>query len=209
MAQLNPPSGSHRPARPRSRRGEGDQLRVDLLDAAADLMAEKGELEAISLRSIAARAGVSPTAVYRHFDDHVHLLREAVEQCWSQFAQHLIDAVTTQDDPYQRLRAAGDAYVGFALSEPGKYRVLFSNRIDLEMEPIKAGGVAFELLVDLVANVLAANGDDRDPRLVAVLTHTWIHGIVDLCGNHHHDDWPDVATMLDHLSRRLGFDRPA
>jgi AcrR family transcriptional regulator len=194
--------------RARSRRGEGEQLRDDLLDAAAELMAEKGELDAISLRSIASRAGVSPTAVYRHFDDHLHLLREAVERCWSQFAAHLLEGVAAHDDPYDRLRGAGDAYVRFAMSEPGKYRVLFSNRIDLGMQRVMAGAVAFELLVDLVAAVLRDRGDDRDPRFVAVLVHTWIHGIVDLCGNHEHADWPEVATLLDQLAERIGLNRP-
>jgi AcrR family transcriptional regulator len=171
-------------------------------------MAEKGELEAISLRAIAGRAGVSPTAVYRHFDDHLHLLREAVERCWSQFAEHLRRGAVGHDDPYDRLRGAGDAYVDFAMSEPGKYRVLFSNRIDLEMEQIMAGGVAFDLLVELLTAVLRDRGDVRDPHLVAVLVHTWIHGIVDLCGNHEHKDWPDVPTLLDHLADRLGLSRP-
>ncbi|MGB3737621.1 MAG: helix-turn-helix domain-containing protein, partial [Ilumatobacter sp.] len=52
--------------RQRNPRGEGDQLRTDLLEAGADLIAEHGSVDGISLRAVARRTGVSPTAVYRH-----------------------------------------------------------------------------------------------------------------------------------------------
>ena len=44
--------------RTRNPRGEGDRLRGELLDAATDLMAETGDIAKVSLRAIAARAGV-------------------------------------------------------------------------------------------------------------------------------------------------------
>jgi AcrR family transcriptional regulator len=95
------------PARARNPRGEGDRLRVELLDAAVELMAEAGDVDKVSLRAIAQRAGVSPTAVYRHFDDHRSLLREAVEYCWDEFAVALDAADRVTDDPSRRLRAPG------------------------------------------------------------------------------------------------------
>jgi AcrR family transcriptional regulator len=193
--------------RERNPRGEGDRLRTELLDAAADLMAEKGDVDAISLRAIAARAGVSPTAVYRHFDGHDDLLRAAVAHCWSEFARAFVDADEGLVDPYERLRASGDAYVRFAMEQPGKYHVLFSNKIDVEFDGLPAGVNAFEMLVDKVADILADRGDDRDPRFVAVEVHTWIHGIVDLIGRHPDGGWPPIGTLLDDLTIRLGLAR--
>ena len=73
--------------RQRNARGEGERLRIELLEAAADLMATHGDIESISLRAVAREAGVSATAVYRHFDDHHDLLRESVEYCWTNFRQ--------------------------------------------------------------------------------------------------------------------------
>ncbi|MFV2039432.1 MAG: helix-turn-helix domain-containing protein, partial [Acidimicrobiales bacterium] len=60
--------------RPRSPRGQGKQLRVELLDAAAELMAKHGSLDKVSVRAVAHAVGVSPTAVYRHFDNHTEML---------------------------------------------------------------------------------------------------------------------------------------
>ena len=64
------------PAGRRSARGEGDKLRAELLDAPT--MATHGDIDSISLRAVARRAGVPATAVSRHFDNHLDLLREAV-----------------------------------------------------------------------------------------------------------------------------------
>ena len=189
--------------RPRAARADGDRLRSDLLIAAADLIAEHGEIEAVSLRAVARRAGVSPTAVYRHFDDHVELLHDTVDHCWSTFYEQLRDAASASDDPFDAFRALGDAYVAYAMERTGQYRVLFSDKVDLGDGKSPGGLAAFQLLVDAVARILDANGDRRDPFFVAVQVHTWIHGIVDLCGSHPDMPWPETTQLLDGLSDAL------
>jgi AcrR family transcriptional regulator len=189
--------------RQRSPRGAGDTLRTDLLDAAADLIAQHGEMEAVSLRAVARRAGVSPTAVYRHFDDHVELLRGTVDHCWTAFYEQLRRAHDSSDDPFIAFRAMGDAYVAHALEHPGQYRVLFSDKVDLGDGESPGGLAAFQLLVDTVARMLTAVGDGRDPFFVAVQVHTWIHGMVELCGMHPSMPWPAMDELLDALSVAL------
>jgi AcrR family transcriptional regulator len=192
--------------RARNPRGEGDRLRLDLLDAAAELIAETGDVEKVSLRSVAQRVGVSPTAVYRHFDDHRSLLRAAVTHCWGEFASALSTAMEASEEPHERLRAMGTEYTRFAVEQHGKYTVLFSNTVDLRDEPGETFGAdAFSLLVGLVEAILAANGDDRDPYFVAVEVHTWIHGIVDLTCRNPTMDWPTLDELLDDMLVRLGL----
>jgi AcrR family transcriptional regulator len=196
-------------ARARNPRGEGDRLRVELLDAAVELMAEAGDVDKVSLRAIAQRAGVSPTAVYRHFDDHRSLLREAVEYCWDEFAAALDAADRVTDDPSRRLRAAGEAYATFAIEQHGKYTVLFSNRVDVRDHADESFGAStFTQLVERVAAILEANGDDRDAFFVAVQVHTWIHGIVDLTCRQPGVEWPSIDHLLDELVVRLGLTAP-
>ena len=190
-------------SRQRSPRGEGDTLRVDLLDAAAELIAAHGEMDAVSLRAVARRAGVSATAVYRHFDDHVELLRAAVDHCWTTFYDQLRAAAARSDDPFESFRAMGDAYVAYAMEHPGQYRVLFSDKVDLGDGTSPGGLAAFQLLVDGVARMLDALDDPRDPYFVAVQVHTWVHGIVDLCGSHPDMPWPEPPQLLDGLSEAL------
>ncbi len=195
--------------RQRSARGEGDRLRVELLEAAANLMATHGDIESISLRAVAREAGVSATAVYRHFDDHHDLLRESVEYCWTSFRQALTDSTLDVDDPFDALHALRSAYVQFALDHPGQYRVMFSNRMHPEGASATIGLAAYQILVDSVAAILVALADDRDPYFVAAQLHTWLHGVVDLWTNHPDVSWPGADQLIDSMTRVFDLDPPA
>jgi AcrR family transcriptional regulator len=195
--------------RQRSPRGEGDHLRVELLDAAADLIAEHGSVEGISLRAIARRTGVSPTAVYRHFSDHTELLQEAVRHCWRNFSAVLEHARTTGVDAFDAFYLCGIGYAEFALANPGQYRVMFSHNIEIEAETSVVTNATFMILVDLVSQMLRMLGDERSTHVVAVQVHTWIHGIVDLSSSHPDVEWPPMSEQLLGLSEALGLVRPA
>lgn len=196
-----------RPQRQRSARGQGDSLRTDLLEAAANLMATHGDLESISLRAVAREAGVSATAVYRHFDDHHDLLRESVEYCWTSFRQALLDSRVGIADPFDALHALRSAYVQFALEHPGQYRVMFSNAMRHEGDSITIALAAYQLLVDSVADILQALADDRDPYLIAAQLHTWLHGVVDLWNNHPDVEWPGADRLIDGMLDALDLQR--
>lgn len=191
------------PQRQRSARGEGDKLRRDLLVAAAELIATHESIESISLRAVARGAGVSPTAVYRHFDDHLDLLRQSVDYCWTSFRDALQAGQDSSADPFVAFHNTGVNYIDFALQHRGQYRVLFSNRLDLGLEPAASAKEAFDILVSLITAVLGSNHDDRDPFNVAIQTHTWIHGIVDLVSANPDMAWPDPLVMLDGLEKAL------
>ncbi|MGI9603532.1 MAG: TetR/AcrR family transcriptional regulator [Acidimicrobiales bacterium] len=190
-------------SRPRNPRGQGDQLRVELLEAAADLIAEQGSIDRVSLRAVAARAGVSPTAVYRHFDDHHSLLEAAVLYCWATFDE----AINRDrlDDPYVEFRRTGSAYAAFAREQAGKYKVLFTTHNTMGDSVREASLSVFVNLVDRVAAVLEANNDDRDPFFVATEVHTWIHGIVDICLDDETSPFPPSEVLIDDLQLRLGL----
>ncbi len=61
--------------RPRARRGEGEQLRDELLDAAEDLLIRHGAMDAVSIRAITREVGVTPPSLYLHFEDNAVLRR--------------------------------------------------------------------------------------------------------------------------------------
>ena len=193
--------------RQRNARGEGERLRAELLEAAANLMATNGDIESISLRAVAREAGVSATAVYRHFDDHHDLLRESVVYCWTNFRQSLTESRRGITDPFDALQALRAAYVQFALDHPGQYRVMFSNRMQPEGDSAVIGLAAYQVLVDSVAEILGVLGDDRDPYFVAAQLHTWLHGVVDLWSNHPDVSWPGADRLIDSMTEVIGIDR--
>ncbi len=58
----------HRESRHESREERKEHTRQALLDAALDLMGDERSFTSLSLREVAKRAGITPTAFYRHFD---------------------------------------------------------------------------------------------------------------------------------------------
>jgi len=99
-------------------------LRAALVAAALKEIAKTGP-EAFSLRNVARRAGVSAPAVYRHFADKDALLAAVAEECWDQIGAAIQAALAAApDDPLERFRATGIAYVTFAVEHPEHFRAM-------------------------------------------------------------------------------------
>lgn len=114
----------------------GDLHRA-LLDVAVEL-ARQGGREAIVLREVTRQAGVSPNAAYRHYADLKSLLRAVGMAAQARLAdtmeQELAMLWPTGDkaeDARARLRAVGTGYLAFAQSEPGLFRMAFSEHVDM------------------------------------------------------------------------------
>lgn len=96
-------------------------LREVTLREARTLLEERGP-SFLNLREIARRIGVSDPALYHHFPDRDALALGLVEQGCAELADILSAAADEHD---QGLRGLGEAYVGFALSHPALYRLMF------------------------------------------------------------------------------------
>lgn len=114
---------------PRTGYHHGDLHRA-LLEAAMDL-ARAGGRDAVALRDVARRAGVSPTAVYRHFAGHDELLAAVATRVQDAMAERMrsFESPTPAAGTAarNRLRAVGLGYIAFALEEPGWFQAAFSD----------------------------------------------------------------------------------
>ena len=115
-------------SRRRNPRGEGSKLREQLIAATAEVLDEVGDADRVSVRAIAKRAGVSPTALYLHFPDRDALVDATVDAGFAAFNEALLTAAGEHDDPRAALVAMGSAYLRFAAAQPALYAVLFSAR---------------------------------------------------------------------------------
>lgn len=102
-------------------------LREALVSAGLELTRAGGP-DALALRDVTRRVGVSPNAAYRHFADREALLTEIAARIQQGMAErmHEIEAAGTTS-PRAALRAVGLGYIGFARSEPGWFEVAFSS----------------------------------------------------------------------------------
>jgi AcrR family transcriptional regulator len=140
--------------RERNPRGEGERLRAALLEAATELIAESEDPENVSVRAVTRRAGVSPTALYLHFENREELFRAVSEACFVELGAAMEAAGEGAGAaPRDQLVAMGHAYLRFARERPGHYAVLFQRHItpmpEDEDEP-KVGMEVFEGLVDVI-----------------------------------------------------------
>lgn len=95
-----------------------------LVEAGLELTRAGGP-DALVLRDVTRRAGVSPSAAYRHFADRESLLAAVARSIQDGMVERMRSFEST-GGARGRLRAVGLGYIAFALREPGWFQVAFS-----------------------------------------------------------------------------------
>jgi AcrR family transcriptional regulator len=172
--------------RERSLRGEGEHLREELVEAAIALLAETGDLRALTLRATARRVGIAATSIYLHFPDLESLTEAAISRAFDRFDAARNAAGRRESKPGAILRARARAYCRFALENPGLYRVLF----DAERPVTERSRAAFETLVSAIARCEdAGHALEDDAEHLAELLWAALHGVASLRINRPQFPW--------------------
>ena len=191
---------------------EREQTRQKILDAAREMFAAHG-LEAVTMRAIAQEIEYTPTAIYHHFRDKAELITELCYREFRTFAHHL-QRIGRIEDPVERIRRMGLAYVDFALEHRSAYQVMFMMRTPTRDGYDGKGNPeedAYEFLRGTVAEGIAAGRfrpELDDDHELAQLFWGGLHGVVSLQIAKGHDawiEWRDVRettrTMIDAMMR--------
>lgn len=101
----------------------------EALIAAAIAILEKDGLQALSLRGVAAHAGVTQTAPYTHFKDKRALLAAVAEVGYSRLYESMATQAEAGKTDQARFLGIGRGYVRFALSAPGLFGLMFSTTL--------------------------------------------------------------------------------
>ena len=170
-----------RPARRRPDRYHHGDLRRAMLQEAVRTIQTQGA-DALTLRGVGERLGVSRTALYRHFADKQALLDDVAAEGFRTLRAALLDAWVGGGEGRDALNAMGVAYVRFAVTHPSHYRVMFgalaSARPHEAPKPTGEGGDAFEVLVDAIRAQQrdgVVRGDD--PRQLALYISAVVLGL--------------------------------
>jgi AcrR family transcriptional regulator len=159
-------------------------LREALVDAALDLIAEKGPA-GFTFAEAARQAGVSPAAPYRHFRDRDALMADVARRGFERFEKELAAA---WDEGRPNLRQAfervGKAYLGFARNEPAYFSAMFESGLSVaeHRELQEAGDRAFAVLRGACEALVAAMPAGKRPPAMMMALHIWSlsHGIASL-----------------------------
>lgn len=145
-------------------------LRAALVLTALEML-EGGE--ALSLRGVARRTGVSTAAPYRHFPD-----REALESALAVHGlRELMGELTAGKERLHSPAGVSDLavrYVRFALSRPALFRLMFGQPCNSQDdERVRVAGALHEYLKSVMAEVFPHS----DPVALATAGWSLVHGL--------------------------------
>jgi len=159
-------------------------LRQALVDAALALIEAKGP-QGFTLTEAAKAAGVTPAAVYRHFEGREELIAECALQGYEIFSEVMDYAYRTGGpSALARFEATGRAYLAFAGRHPGHYQAMFESGLSVNRTPelARAAEAARGVLERAAAELSEHIPEDRRPPPQMFSAHVWAlsHGVVEL-----------------------------
>jgi AcrR family transcriptional regulator len=158
-----------------------------LLESALAELRERGPA-ALSLRRIAARAGVSHAAPYRHFRDKDELLAAIAWDTQEAFTAALRSArERTDGPPKERLFGIGTAYLEFARSNPERMGLMFSEAginamARYPVEQTREAMIRYDSfgVLETTVRECQADGtldDTGDSGAISILVWSIVHGL--------------------------------
>lgn len=144
-----------------------------LLKAASALL-DEGGVDAVTLRAVGAKAGVSRGAPYGHFADKEALLATLAIGAWTQLAGEL-ERIHSDRSPsnQERLAQAVLAFLGLARERPYLYGLMFTAPSRNPQALIAAASEAQDVFLAIVGEVVG----HEDARRIGALLMTTAHGI--------------------------------
>jgi AcrR family transcriptional regulator len=183
-------------------RPRGLALRDAIIAAASRILERSGNPDDITIRSIAAEAGISQPAVYLHFQSRDELVHEVAFGVFRQHQAALDEMLADVEDALERIARRADAYLEFALAQPGVFHALLMgsgrerdpDRFEGYDDAAKAG--LGKAIADVQAAMAAGQIERRDPATVALVLWTGVHGLAALMLSLPGFPWPQRHALL-------------
>lgn len=166
-----------------------------LSDAALDEL-RTGDFESLTMRNVAARAGVSPATAYTYFSSKEHLVSEVF---WRRLADLAPVETAAERDPAQRVATALSEIALLVADEPvlaaAVSVAMLSSDPDVKLLRDRIGAATHRRIV-------AALGNDANPAIVRTLDLVVAGAMLNAgMGHLDYDDLPDLfaevaATVL-------------
>ena len=100
------------------------EFKEQLIGVARRILIEQGA-DAVTVRSVALAAGVSPMGMYRYFPSKVALISYLWDEILFDVLRHIEEATSQISEPYERLRVGLETSVSFWLKHPDRYRMVY------------------------------------------------------------------------------------
>lgn len=183
-----PTDASHR--RP-SRAYHHGALREALLGFAAELLDAEG-VEAVTVRAVARKAGVTHAAPFNHFPTRSALLTALAATFFEQLAAAVREDLSGASGP-DRVRSYARAVVDYGLKHPNRYRLMW--RRDLLLDDAALQRAMDAIYEDLIAELSQGrNLNGKSAHTFAVALWSMAHGYVSLRLDGNFEDRKDEVS---------------
>ena len=146
---------------------------------------EKHGLNSLGLRQLALVTGVSPTAVYRHFEDLEHLkaaVAKASREVLGKMMQDALNAAPTGKSTkgaIERFLAIGGAYIDFGIKKSNLYEIAFICFGSPELEPTSPS--PWEILMQSLVELNKFGClSDKNFKTAPTIAWSMVHGFAGL-----------------------------
>ncbi len=177
-------------------------LHSALVASAMEILTEDG-IEALSLRAVARKAGVSQAAPYHHFRSKEHLLEAVAIEGYRLFRQSLLEHV--RNDTERPFRGMGVGYVMFAVEQPALFRMMQSSFFvgkDTSQEYADSAAASLGVLTEFMAD--AHPGTSADDRLIkSAAAWSMVHGLAMLILDGQLDKLTGGTIDPEEMARRV------
>lgn len=184
-------------------------VKLALIDAALKLI-ENNQLEALSLRRLAKEVGVTPSAVYNHFEDKDSLMLAIKIRLYEEINLFFDARSSGSSDPEQALLEMCNAYYHFSQQQPARFQFLFSSTLPTESSTpefikvschciVKARGLVFEIFKKYQIPC-----NEEDIVNTTLLIWSQLHGMVVLRNSGSiptavaYQNWPSRCALSQH-----------
>lgn len=151
-------------------------LKPALIESAMKILDGEGP-DAITIREVARRAGVSHAAPANHFTNRRALLTEVAAILFLELADHISQASPLVTKPsVERVRVFAKALIDYGLTHPSRYQMLW--RRDLVDTSDRRLATAMEKIYDALISEISALPEtcQLDPDTIAIGLWSIAHG---------------------------------
>jgi len=155
-----------------------------ILAAACDIYLQEG-YKGMSMRKVASKASISPTAIYRHYENKEALHHQVLREGFRTFDSYLQRALDGQS-ALERLNLAAERFFAFATEQKKYYEILFLTMDHTVEHTVKGtlsqdATVSHGFMVDRVRDCMEEGTlKDDNPDEVAMLLLSTCNGFFGL-----------------------------
>jgi len=186
------------------KRRESENRKKHIISVVKALV-KKGGAREITIRKVAEEAGFSTTIVYALFHDKATLITQAMDETLLELVKVMKKAAALTEDPIEKIKHTGKAYIKFGLSNPDEYALVFMERrphAPVEAAEVEHGNVqqdpyafAHSLFVHLKDQGLV-DGDEMRLHMMTQIFWQGIHGLTSI--NLVMDEGDEWTPKLNH-----------